>query len=471
MSQQPPARGTRTRATVCLAAVALLAASACSPTDTLDITDPDIIDPGDVQSAAGADAVRTGALARFNTATSGGESLFLLGGLFADEWINGDSFVARWEIDRRSMTNENNFLTDANRVLHRTRLSAEQAIGLLEEFAPNAPAWQIAEMHMVQGYVTNLLAEHYCDGLVFSTLVEGREEYGAPITTDSAFRRALAHVDAGLALPLGTAPNNTANDTRVLNALRLTRGRILMNMAKDAAGAAAAAAAVTAVPTSFTYTMFHSQATNQNQYWLFNNNARRYSVGNSEGGNGLNFATANDPRVPVCVGGSTACRAPTVNAPNTTRDDLGTPYHVQMIWGTRDASVNIMRGVDARMIEAEGALRAGNAAGALGILNAARTTVTGLAPLTLAATPAAQVDQLFRERAFWQFGRGYRTGDLRRLIRQYNRAPETVFPTGAWHKAGNYGTDVNMPIPFHETNNPNVRPDPATGATCMNRNP
>jgi hypothetical protein len=83
-----------------------------------------------------------------------------------------------------------------------------------------------------------------------------------------------------------------------------------------------------------------------------------------------------------------------------------------------------------------------------------------------AGTPTARVDQLFRERAFTLFGRGTRTGDMRRLIRQYGRSAETVFPTGPWHKGGNYGTDVNLPIPFVETNNP------AAGAgACIDRNP
>ena len=444
------------RSALTAVAAGTLAAAACSPTDTLSVTDPDIINPSDAQSEAGANAVRLGALARFNAATSGGESLFLLGGLFADEWINGDSFVARWEIDRRSITNENTFLTDANRVLHRARLSAEQAIELMAEYSPTAPAWQIAEMHLIQGYVANLMAEHYCDGIIFSAIVDGREEFGSPITTDSTFRRALAHVDAGLALTLGT----TANDTRVLNALRLTRGRILMNLDRPAD----AATAVTAVPTSFQYVMQHSQTTNSNQTWLLNNNARRYSVGNLEGTNGLNFATAGDARVPVCVGGTAACTP--VGGTNARRDDLGTPYHVQMLWTSRDASVSIMRGVDARMLEAEAKLRANDAPGALATINAARTTVTGLAPLTLAATEAARVDQLFRERAFWQFNRGYRTGDLRRLVRQYGRAANTVFPTGEWHKSGTYGSDVNLPIPFHETNNPNL---PAAASTCIDR--
>jgi len=57
-------------------------------------------------------------------------------------------------------------------------------------------------------------------------------------------------------------------------------------------------------------------------------------------------------------------------------------------------------------------------------------------------------------------------GDLRRLIRQYKRTPESVFPTGAWHKGGNYGVDVNFPVPQAEANNPNV----SAQNTCIDRN-
>jgi hypothetical protein len=441
---------------VCAAVAGTLALAACAPTDILDIEDPDIINPSDVQSAAGAEAVRLGALARFNSATSGDESLFLLGGLFADEWNNGDSFIARQEIDQRVITTQNNFLTDANRALHRARLSAAQAVDLLAEYNPTAPAWQSAEMHFVQAFVVNIAGEHYCDGLVLSAVVEGREEYGTPITTENAFEQALAQADAGLALITGT----TANDVRARNALRITRGRILMNLDRPAD----AAAAVTGVPTDFSYTMLHSQSTNSNTTWSLNNLARRYSVSVNEGTNGLDFATADDPRVPVCVGGDPACRG--IGVTRNDRDDLTQPFYVQMLWPTRESSVTIVSGVEARLIEAEAQLRAGNAASALTTLNAARATVDGLAPLDDAGTAQARVDQLFRERAFWLFGSGHRVGDMRRMIRQYGRSADTVFPTGEWHKGGNYGTDVTIPVPLAESNNPNV----PSSDTCLNRN-
>ena len=290
----------RTAGAAGLAALSLIA-SCTTATEVLEVKDPDIVNPTDVQSVAGANAVRLGALARLNAATSGDESLLLLGGLLTDEWINGDSFIARQEIDQRTITRENTFLTAANRVLHRARLSAEQAVELLKTYNATAPGWQPAEMYFVQAYTINLMAEHYCSGLIFSSIVNGVEQYGSPITTTAAFDKALALVDQGLVLVTGT----TADDTRVRNALRVLRGRILVNLNRQAE----AATAVAAVPNSFTYNMLHAATATSNQIWNFNNLSRRYSVSVSEGVNGMNFGSANDPRVPVCQGGDAACRA------------------------------------------------------------------------------------------------------------------------------------------------------------------
>ena len=76
-------------------------------------------------------------------------------------------------------------------------------------------------------------------------------------------------------------------------------------------------------------------------------------------------------------------------------------------------------------------------------------------PFTDPGDATARTDLMFRERAFWMFGTGHRLGDLRRLIRQYGRAAETIFPTGSYPKGGNYDTDVNIPLSADEANNPN----------------
>jgi hypothetical protein len=448
------------RAAAVAAGVAMLG---CTPSDILTVTDPDIINPSDVQSAAGATAVRLGAIARLNSATSGGsgnsEGLFLLSGLLADEWINGDSFIARQEVDQRVITTSNTFLTDVNRMLHRARLSGEQAVQLLKQYVPLGPSADIAEMYFVQAYVENVMAEDYCNGLVFSDVVDGAEKYGTPTTTTAAYERALAHADSGLALITGTS----AADVKVRNALSVVKGRILTNLNRQAD----AAAAVAGVPTNFKYQNLHAQTTTDNAIWNYNNIARRYSVATGEGTNGLNFATANDPRLPICQGGDAVCAAAGFTL--KTRDDLGTPIYTQMIWATRDAAVTIAGGVEARMIEAEAAYKAANYALFVQKLNQARTEggVAGLAAnLTDPGTNAAREDLLFRERAFWLFGRGSRLGDLRRLIRQYGRSASAVFPTGSWHKGGNYNADVNFPVPQAEANNPNV----PSNQSCIDRN-
>src|SRR6266542_358268 len=353
-------RGARVRRTVSAVSLAIsvagtLALGACSPTDVLQVRDPDVINPEDVQSAAGANAVRLGALARLNSATSGGssgsEGLFLLSGLFADEWNNGDSVIARWEVDQRSITPQNNFLTDVDRMLHRARLAATQAVGFLKQFNPTGPVADVAEMYFVRAFVENAVGEHYCNGLVLSTVVNGAEVYGSPATTQVAFETALAHADSGLALITGTS---TA-DVKIKSALAVIKGRILLNLNRPAE----AGAAVAAVLTSFKYQNLHSQTTNDNAIWTYNNIARRYSVSTVEGINGLNFATASDPRLPICQGGDAVCKAngTTINQ----RDDKSAfPIYVQLIWPVRDASVTIAGGVEARMIEAEAAFKAGN---------------------------------------------------------------------------------------------------------------
>jgi hypothetical protein len=112
-------------------------------------------------------------------------------------------------------------------------------------------------------------------------------------------------------------------------------------------------------------------------------------------------------------------------------------------------------GVEARLIEAEATLRAGDGPGALAILNTLRATMPGLAPLPYEASDAARLDQLFRERAFWLFATGHRHGDMRRLVRQYGRPIESVFPTGQYNARGDvYGVDVTFTPDVSELANP-----------------
>ena len=131
----------------------------------------------------------------------------------------------------------------------------------------------------------------------------------------------------------------------------------------------------------------------------------------------------------------------------------------------------MVSGIDARLIEAEAALNASDFGGMTTILNALRATPPKIgayqpAAMGALATPATQdeaIYQFFREKAFWTFGRGQRLSDLRRLVRQYGRTQDQVFPTGQHYKGGSYGSDVNFPVPDAERVNPQFQ-------GCIDRN-
>jgi hypothetical protein len=168
--------------------------------------------------------------------------------------------------------------------------------------------------------------------------------------------------------------------------------------------------------------------------------------------------------VPTCLGGSTVCRAAgaTSDRPFDAQAFPALKRWVQLIWPARESPVAFITGIEASLIRAEAALNGATPSAAIDTLNALRTLVPGLAPLTDPGTAAGREDLLFRERAFWLFGRGHRLGDMRRLIRQYGRQPAAVFPTGAFVKGGVYGPDVNFPITQAEENNPSFQ-------GCINR--
>ena len=178
-----------------------------------------------------------------------------------------------------------------------------------------------------------------------------------------------------------------------------------------------------------------------------------------EGTNGLDFISANDPRVTTqLIGPSTV--DPSVLSYGATK------------YNSFTSPIVLASGIEARLVEAEAAYQASPddtatvGTGWLGMLNSLRQNQISppLAPLADPGTRAAREDLIFRERAFWMFGTGHRHGDLRRLIRQYGRAQEAVFPTGVYRSGILYGTDVTFATTPDERNNPNY-------AGCIDRNP
>ena len=447
----------RRRTAAGVAALGLVLAACSGVTDSLLKADiPDIIPLELTQTAEGALGLANGALDTFRNITAGDESTWLFGGLLADEWSTSSTFPQNDETDQRHILENNGQVTSMLYRLYRTRIRSGEAITALNKFAPTRRAL-IGEMYFAKGFSEMQLAQDFCNGIPISSLVDGVPQPGDPETGMQVFTRAVASYDSALAYANGT---DTVS-IRIARSARVGKARALLGLERYAE----ASALVAAIPTSFSYIHTFSLTTGSNTIWGQGFSARRYVVGDSLEGNARNiyvknalpFVTAKDPRLPVTVLTSNGQDGQTRVRRTTLYDQL-TP-------------VEVVNGVDARMVEAEAALGANDVARFLAIHNALRAappklgTVqpAALAPLVDPGTPEARLSLHFREKAFWTFSRGQRLGDMRRLVRQYKRNASDVFPVGIHYKGGNYGTDVNLPIVTDERNNPSFK-------GCLDRN-
>jgi starch-binding outer membrane protein, SusD/RagB family len=440
------------RARWILSSAALAAAPIFSGCDVkqelLAPQNPGVIDPSSVNSPAAAAGLRIAALGQLKSRTAGGESVWLYSGLLTDEWKSSDTFSQRNETDQRSIQTNNANTAGAYTSLQQARGYTRTAIEKSVQFTPDAKG-DIAEMWFTLGFLEMSLAENFCNGTPMTNTVNGVPNYGDPLTNAEVYAVALTHYDSALALATGS----DAKSVLVKAAASIGKARTLLNLGQQAA----AGTAVASVATSYAYTMTFDQTTGDQQLWALNNSAGRYTVGDSVDNitgripNALPFVSAKDPRVPTA---SPASPKPF---------DGITPLRTQQIYPGRSDPIPLVSGIDARLIEAEAKMAAGDYAGMVTILNALRTSSQKLGPTTVAAMPAltttpttkdAAVDLLFREAAFWQFGRGERLPNLRREIRYYGKTQDQIFPTGAFHKQGVFGADVNIPVPDAELTNP-----------------
>lgn len=425
---------------------AVLVATACSPDRLLDVDDIDVLDPSTLNSKEALPTLLAGSLSAFQIAYSGAgdlsngghEGMVNLSGLLADEYIHAETFPDRQGVDVRSIAAGNGSVKGVFFDLSQARAFADLTSARYNTFDQGVEGH--AEVLSLSGYTYLFFAEYYCSGVPFSTLTDDGIEFGQPQTRDEILAIALAKFDSALVFA------NDNQNAELANLAMVGRGRVLLNQGNFAQ----AAAAVATVPTNFEYVIEGSDnsARQNNGIWNYTVNFFGFSVPEQEGGNGLPFQSANDPRVPYFDSGDVGF-------------DGETPYFVQDKYPEMSSNTVLASGIEARLIEAEAALQANNTGTFLTRINGLRTGA-GLNTLALPGTQALRVDLLFRERAFWLYLTGHRLGDLRRIVRQYGRTQETVFPTGDYHKGGAYGSDVNFPVSSDERNNPNFE-------SCLDR--
>jgi len=366
------------------------------------------------------------------------------------------------------------------RQLARARTSVRDALYYMRIWRETETT-RMAELYFVKAFAEMTMASDFCNGIPLSSQdSSGALIFDTPRTNAYVFEAAVASADSGLALIPATATGT--QELLVRRALLVTKARALLGLDKIAEAAAVVPAS--AVPTTYTYDLTYATSSGDITLWAQPRSSRRYTVGDSLEGRGRNLLVKNalpffsgrllktdgtrvqDPRVPSTYTVSSS-------GDTTISQDGLIPSRTTTLWG-RSTTVSAVNGLDARLIEAEALLRANDYAGMTVILQGLRNSppklgeitpsFTGVAPLVAPTTRDAAINLYFREKAFWQFGRGYRLGDLRRLVRQYGRTQDQVFPVGVHYRGGNYGTDVNLPVPQAEENNPAFE-----GSACIDR--
>lgn len=436
-----------------------LAAAGCS-TDLLNVPTPNVLADNAVSGAQGATTIRNGALRSFAVAFSGTQDGYIMAsGNLGDEIQTTDTFADRYNTDARSATeNLGGALNTTYSNLQLARAGLTTAIEKWKaSVKPDAAAVKdsLSELYALRSYSETMFAEGYCSGVPFSNVADnGDFIYGDPLTTTQMLTQAGLSADSALTLAAGSTSRSLA---------QIAKGRALLNQGQFAQ----AAAAVAGVATSYRHTIFHSIATagQNNGMWQGTFVAgSRYTVGTREGVNGIDYlVTPADPRVPWLASSRTGFDGTSRNLPS------------QQKYSAQGSPAVLADGIEARLIEAEALLnrtQGGSQAdrdAMFAALNTLRQTglATAIAALPTAPTTQAEaVDMLFKERAYWLWLTGHRLGDMRRLIRQYGRAANTVFPTGPmlYRPGSSYGSDVNLVIPIRERNNPKF-------SGCLNRNP
>ncbi len=432
--------------------------TACNPKDALlSPQQPNVISPSDIQNAAGADGLYVGAVGRFTVALNGSpsnsgsnqEAAWNWAALFTDEFKTSDTFSQRLDADQRNLQDNDASVTQIWAGLQQGRGYSRAASVALLQYDSTAKA-KIGEMYFEIGFLELTLGQEFCNGIPLGFTVGITPQYTAPLTTQQVFVTAAARLDTALTYVTGATD---AASVQVQNAILVAKARDLVDQGQYAA----AATLVSAVPTSFQFVVNYSNTTVDNEWWVLGPSVKRYSLGDSVDITGpvLNatpFVSLKDPRVLVdkTVSGGPGQFSSTI-------------FNWPTVLSGRDTPLPITSGIDARLVEAEAKLQTGDYAGMLVILNALRASpqligafqVPILPPLTtVPASKDAAINLLFREKALWQFGRGFRMDDSRRLVRQYGRSQDTVFPTGTFFRGGVYGTEVAFPVPDAERTNP-----------------
>lgn len=434
-------------ARVLLTGTCLFALGACD--GILNVDDSGIIVPGDLDAAgtAAVPALVNGMVGNYHSALG---SIIRYAAMLTDEMIMSETFETNLQVDRRRILVNNASLTGSLYTpIHRARLQADTTVVLLQRHQQN-PAFDTISVQLTEGialgklyggYTRIWLAELYCWSILTGMFPEE-----APVLPNDRMRDALIFLEQaeGIAAAAGLANIRLAAITGQARAHLWLRNF------------ATAAILANQVPRDFTFRAEYS-----------NNNPGQY--------NELYAVTWGDAAaIRMTVGDGTsslrgnerwehfdrfvALNLLRVRPSGFTAFVSSIPVNLQMLYNRPDREVLVASGVEAQLIRAEAAVRAGQTSAAATLLNDLRsdyslratirwgvtppTGASGLDSLTLTGNLRPDVKRVADERAreLWL------TGDRQTTSRRLRRDPLFIdlYPPVKTGIGG--GDDVAFPI-------------------------
>lgn len=296
-----------------------------------------------------------------------------------------------------------------------TRVQAEQAIQLLNKYGNESSNNMKAHLYAMLGFVHIMLADNYCSGIPLSRSSWGGEfSPTSGLPTDSLYQRAVTLFDVGL---------NLNPDSSAVKAMLLVgKARALTHLGLYHLAAQTAELVSPSDSAYLTYMGSRSLDGVIKPSLVAHITPERYTIKNNKGLNGLEWISDHPSQQDMRVRAITDA---TGNFMVPLR-----PYSF-----SNNVNLVIAGWAEAELIKAEYYLSINDVEKWLSSINNVRRMYTSYSGATLPditdpATYESRVDLLFKERAFTTFMSARRLGDLRRLIRQYDRLPQEVFPVG-----------------------------------------
>lgn len=389
-----------------LAAGALLLAG-CD----LGVTNPALVEEGDLGTPNAVPAIVNGALGTFGMATTimGAAGTYSASAILSGELVHSGSWTPPREISEGTPNNESPENQSHWGFSSQARWQAENAIEQVSELVdnPGQNEW-VALAQLYAGFSNRVMGEMFCDAVID----------GGPKLPFSAFsERSVTYFDDAVQ----TSQAGGHGDLRLAALAGRAQARLMLGEWQEAVADAGQ------VPTDFVFAHVHSDNSgnehNGVHNWTYRGDSSwQYTVWGTPfadwGRDATDGGTAGDPRV-TFTRMFTAAGAPLIGGDNRR------PVWRADKYPSRNSSIPLAKGTEMRLIEAEALLRANNVPGAVGKINEVRAH-HGLGNAS-ASTPAEAWQLLMRERGLELFLEGRRLGDVRRWAADSQSAPHVGY--------------------------------------------